>query len=62
VESGAEALMVMKTKRSLVREVIAAVKAAHSYKVCEVIAVAITAGNKPYLTWIDQSCRGGRKK
>lgn len=60
IDSGAETLMIMKTRRSLVAKVIAAVRKVHSYEVCEVIALPIVAGNKPYLKWIEASCRGGR--
>ncbi len=60
IDRGAETLLVMKTKGTLVKKVIAAVRAAHSYEVCEVIALPILAGSAPYLKWIDASCRGGR--
>jgi uncharacterized protein involved in tolerance to divalent cations len=37
------------------------VRAAHSYKVCEVIALPVIAGNVPYLEWITASLTEGGK-
>ncbi len=56
VERARESLMVIKTRRSLLTDVIGTIKKAHSYSVCEVIALPIIAGNKPYLDWINASC------
>lgn len=60
IDTAAEALLIVKTKRALLLRLMKAVKSAHSYTVCEIIALPIIAGNKAYLDWIDASC-GGRK-
>ena len=48
-----EALLIIKTRASLVEEVTSLVKAVHSYDVPEVIALPIIGGNPEYLAWID---------
>lgn len=55
VEDGAEVLMVIKTRRSLVAKLTARVKALHSYTVPEVIAADIVGGNPGYLAWLADS-------
>lgn len=55
VEDGAEVLMVIKTRRSLVAKLTARVKALHSYTVPEVIAADIVGGNPDYLAWLADS-------
>ncbi len=55
IDSASESLMVIKTKQSLLPALIKEVKAAHSYDVCEVIALPIIAGSKQYLDWV-KSC------
>lgn len=57
IQSDLEAKLVIKTKAGLMEELIQAVKALHSYKVCEVTSVPIVAGNPDYLKWIDESVR-----
>ena len=48
-----EALLIIKTRASLVEEVTNLVKTVHSYDVPEVIALPIIGGNPEYLAWID---------
>ncbi len=48
-----EALLIIKTRASLVEEVTSLVKAVHSYDVPEVIALPIIGGNPEYLAWLD---------
>ncbi|OIO35988.1 MAG: hypothetical protein AUJ74_03950 [Candidatus Omnitrophica bacterium CG1_02_44_16] len=55
IDSAKESLMVIKTKQSLLPKLIKKVKAAHSYDVCEVIALPIIAGSKEYMDWV-KSC------
>lgn len=55
VERVSEALMVLKTKKSLFPEIVKQVKAIHSYSVPEIIALPIIAGQKDYLKWIEDS-------
>ena len=56
IDTAQEFLLVIKTRATLVKKVTSAVKALHSYKVCEVIAVPIQGGNRDYLNWIGASC------
>ena len=55
VDSARENLLVVKTKASLLSEVINLVKKVHSYDVPEIIALPIIGGNKDYLDWIGKS-------
>lgn len=50
-----ECLLIVKSKRSLMPKLIKLVKSLHSYKVPEIIALPIIAGNKDYLEWLDES-------
>jgi periplasmic divalent cation tolerance protein len=52
VESGNESLMIVKTKISLLGDIIALVKENHSYQVPEVIALPIEGGSPDYLAWL----------
>jgi periplasmic divalent cation tolerance protein len=54
VEEENEALLVIKTRTERVPEVLARVKALHSYDVPEIIALPIIDGNPSYLQWIDE--------
>jgi periplasmic divalent cation tolerance protein len=55
IDDSAEALLVLKTQRSLFKNVAARVKALHSYETAEVIAMPIVEGSPEYLNWIDAS-------
>lgn len=55
IDSADEALLIVKTKASLLDNVVASVKSRHSYSVPEIIALPIIGGNKDYLDWIDES-------
>jgi periplasmic divalent cation tolerance protein len=57
LDSAQESLLVIKTKASLLSEIVALVKAAHSYEVPEIIALPIIGGNEDYLKWIDDEAR-----
>jgi periplasmic divalent cation tolerance protein len=52
VERADEVLLIGKTRRALVARLAARVRALHSYDVPEVIALPITAGSAPYLSWL----------
>ena len=54
IESATEALLIVKTRAPLLEELIALVKANHSYEVPEIIALPIAGGNREYLQWIDE--------
>ena len=57
VDRAKEVLLVLKTKRTKFKAIVAAVKKLHSYSVPEVIAFPIVEGNKDYLKWIDESVK-----
>ena len=57
IDSANEVLLIVKSKKEKLPKIIKLVKSLHSYKVPEIIALAIIAGNKDYLRWIDGSCR-----
>jgi periplasmic divalent cation tolerance protein len=52
VELSKEWLLVVKTEKKKVKEVVNRVKEIHSYEVPEVIALPIIEGNRDYLQWI----------
>lgn len=53
LDSSKECLLVVKTKESLLPDIIKLVKKIHSYDVPEIIALPIVGGNPDYLDWID---------
>jgi len=52
LESAEESLLIVKTRASLLDDVVALVKDTHSYDVAEVIALPVVGGNKDYLDWM----------
>ena len=59
IDSAQESLLIVKTKASLLPEIIEMVKGAHSYDIPEIIALPIISGNEDYLKWIDSEVKGG---
>ncbi|MBL7130367.1 MAG: divalent-cation tolerance protein CutA [Candidatus Omnitrophica bacterium] len=57
IDKATESLLVIKSKKKLLNELIKAVKSKHPYSVPEIIALPIISGNKDYLDWINESCR-----
>ena len=57
IDSANESLLLVKTRASLLPEVISLVKEVHSYEVPEIIALPIVDGSKDYLNWLDSACR-----
>jgi periplasmic divalent cation tolerance protein len=57
VDRAKEALLVVKSTKAKLSQLIKAVKSMHSYTVPEIIALPIVGGFKPYLEWIDGSLR-----
>jgi len=57
IDKAKECLLVIKSKKEKLTKIIKLVKSLHSYKVPEIIALPIIAGDKPYLRWIDASVR-----
>jgi len=62
LESAEESLLIVKTKASVLDEIVSLVKEHHRYDVPEVIALPIIGGNQDYLEWmskeVKQSARG----
>jgi periplasmic divalent cation tolerance protein len=54
IESDQESLLIVKSKASLLDEIVSLVKGVHSYDVPEVIALPIIGGNPDYLNWIGE--------
>ncbi len=57
LDSAQESLLIVKTKASLLPEIINLVKGVHSYEVPEIIALPIVGGNQDYLEWIDKEVK-----
>lgn len=55
LDSARENLLIVKTKASLLPEIINLVKKVHSYDVPEIIALPIVGGNQDYLEWIEKN-------
>lgn len=58
IESADEVLLVIKSKASLVEQIVTTVKELHSYEVPEVIALPISGGNRDYLDWMEAELGG----
>ena len=54
IDSARESLLIIKTRTSLLPDIINLVKGTHSNTVPEIIALPIIGGNQDYLEWIDQ--------
>lgn len=52
IEAEDESLLVVKTRASLLDDLIGLVRQSHSYGVPEIIALPIVGGNQDYLGWI----------
>lgn len=52
LDSARENLLIIKTRASLLDEIVDLVKGVHSYEVPEIIALPIIGGNEDYLKWI----------
>lgn len=57
LDSGRESLLIIKTRESLLPEIIKSVKKLHSYDVPEIIALPIVGGNPEYLDWIEHEVK-----
>ena len=53
LDSAKESLLIIKTRASLLPEIVEMVKKAHSYELPEIIALPIINGSEDYLKWID---------
>lgn len=52
-----ELLLIIKSKKEKIPEIIKLVRSLHSYKVPEILALPVIAGFKPYLRWINATVR-----
>lgn len=59
IEEGDEALMIAKTRRSHLEDLIGRVREAHSYSLPEIIALPIPAGSEEYLSWLRDETEKG---
>jgi len=57
IDSARESLLLVKTRASLLSEIISLIKEIHSYEVPEIIALPIIDGSDEYLKWLDSACR-----
>ncbi len=53
LDSAQECLLVVKTKDTLLPDIVKSVRKIHSYSVPEIIALPIVGGSQEYLDWID---------
>ena len=58
VQEGSEAVLIAKTRRDLLDDLTAFVKAEHGYDCPCVVALPIEAGNPDFLDWIGTETRG----
>lgn len=61
IDSASEALLMVKTRRQLLDDVIKLVKELHSYDLPEIIALPIIGGSEEYLEWIGESVKERRR-
>lgn len=59
IETAREELLILKTTGRKLPALIRALRRAHPYQVCEVLALPVRAGNPPYLAWLTESLKGG---
>jgi periplasmic divalent cation tolerance protein len=59
LDSAQESFLIVKTRASLLPEIVEMVKRAHGYEVPEIIALPIVSGNADYLRWIDSEVEEG---
>ncbi len=52
-----EALMVLKTRKTLFKQIVNRVEDLHSYDVPEIIAMPIIEGSSKYLSWINKETK-----
>ncbi len=57
IDQAKESLLIIKSKKSKLPQIIKLVRSLHSYEVPEIIALPIIGGDRPYLGWIDAALR-----
>lgn len=60
IEDGAEWMLVIKSRRHLLEDLVSRVRSLHSYTVPEVVALDVVGGNPDYLAWLNDSTWGPR--
>ena len=59
VQRDQEWLLVAKTTRQVLDDLVRRVQALHSYDLPEIVALPVVGGNQAYLRWIDGEVHGG---
>ena len=59
LDSAQESLLIVKTKASVLNEIVSLVKDLHSYEIPEIVALPIIGGNPDYLDWIGKEVKQG---
>jgi periplasmic divalent cation tolerance protein len=57
IDKAEEYLVLMKSRKNLFEKLSETVKALHSYKVPEIIALPVVDGSKAYMDWLDGCLR-----
>ena len=57
IDTSKEVLLVLKTRKTLFKKILALVKSLHSYQTPEIIALPIVQGSEDYLKWVNLSTR-----
>jgi len=57
IDCASETLLIIKSRKSKLKQIIRRVKSLHSYDTPEIIALPIIGGEKKYLRWVDESIR-----
>jgi len=57
VQRDSEAILLLKTRRSLVRDCTRRVRSLHPYELPEIIAIPVVAGLPDYLAWLGRETR-----
>jgi len=57
LDSAQESLLIVKSKASLLSEIVRLVKEVHSYETPEIVALPIIGGNPDYLDWINKEIK-----
>ena len=60
LESGAEVLLILKTRRANLRKLEALVLAEHPYDTPEFLVLGLHSGSEKYLAWLAGSCNAER--
>ena len=55
IDRASEALLILKTRKSVFKRLESRIKSLHSYSVPEILAVEVAAGSKEYVRWVGES-------